>query len=396
MARRFTVAQDLLADLLDRFEAGTAAPIAYPDDFPSIAVADAFEKAIQKAESDGAVEIGRGRGSHRDSIKHVRLADPLPLYRLLGRQPAATLADQAIRQATDGLILDPALAAAASAIGDVWRKAKSWQNLEPEHARKLRTALVLAQTILEGKHLHADYRTFSRRITGDSKALERIENAVVKLVASAREMPELPPQARPREVLRAIGLERFAPPLLIGGCISIDRGGLPDPLPAYVGIPPADAGRLRFPTPPQHLLTIENYASFNRHVIEADPNRLGITVYVGGYPSLGTQDALRVIVGALPPETPIYHWSDIDPDGTWIFRTVERAVGRRVRPHLMTPELAQELGTPPEKLTPLPPCPPESGIGELVEYLGRPGASTLEQEELDPELPVYSPDRAPC
>jgi hypothetical protein len=28
-------------------------------------------------------------------------------------------------------------------------------------------------------------------------------------------------------------------------------------------------------------------------------------------------------------------WSDIDPDGTWIFRTIEEAVGRKVWLHLL-------------------------------------------------------------
>ncbi|EKS31828.1 hypothetical protein [Afipia clevelandensis] len=46
---------------------------------------------------------------------------------------------------------------------------------------------------------------------------------------------------------------------------------------------------------------------------------MGATVYVGGYPSLATQQALRVLADAVPAGTPIFHWSDIDPDGTWIF-----------------------------------------------------------------------------
>jgi len=64
------------------------------------------------------------------------------------------------------------------------------------------------------------------------------------------------------------------------------------------------------------MLTIENFASFNRHIIEADPGRLGTTIYVGGYSSLVTQEALRTLADAVPPDTPIFHWSDIDPDGT--------------------------------------------------------------------------------
>ncbi|WP_456679836.1 Wadjet anti-phage system protein JetD domain-containing protein [Bradyrhizobium sp. USDA 3311] len=48
-------------------------------------------------------------------------------------------------------------------------------------------------------------------------------------------------------------------------------------------------------------------------------------------------------------QTPIFHWSDIDPDGTWIFHTIERAVDRPIRPHLMSVEVAERLGQVPFK-----------------------------------------------
>jgi len=70
------------------------------------------------------------------------------------------------------------------------------------------------------------------------------------------------------------------------------------------------------------------------HLIEADPQTRGTAIYVGGYPSLATQDALRTITAMLP-DTPLFHWSNIDPDGTWIFRTISGPWGGRwIRPHL--------------------------------------------------------------
>jgi hypothetical protein len=123
-------------------------------------------------------------------------------------------------------------------------------------------------------------------------------------------------------------------------------------------------------------------------VIEADPHRVGTTLYVGGYPSLATQQALRTLAPMLANSTPMFHWSDIDPDGTWIFRTVEKAVGRAVRPHLMSVDIAERLGrAPASRLVPTS-CPPESGIHPVSEYLEREDAKTLEQEELDPSMPV--------
>jgi Uncharacterized protein conserved in bacteria C-term(DUF2220) len=110
-------------------------------------------------------------------------------------------------------------------------------------------------------------------------------------------------------------------------------------------------------------------------------------MYVGGYPSLGTQQALRAIAGMVSECTPIFHWSDIDPDGAWIFHTIERAFGRPSRPHLMSVEIAERSGqVSPKKAAPAR-CPPDSGIAALAAYLAEEGAKTLEQEELDPVLP---------
>jgi hypothetical protein len=85
--------------------------------------------------------------------------------------------------------------------------------------------------------------------------------------------------------------------------------------------------------------------------------------------------------------TPFYHWSDIDPDGTWIFHTIERSVGRFIRPHLMNLEIAERLGKVPAAKSAPARCPAGSGIYKLSQYLTTEGAKTLEQEELDPVLP---------
>jgi DNA topoisomerase VI subunit A len=164
--------------------------------------------------------------------------------------------------------------------------------------------------------------------------------------------------------------------------------------PPYFGIPPSEAGRLVFRKTPEYLLTIENFASFNRHIVEADPQRLGITLFVGGYPSLATQEGLRSLATALPSEVPFFHWSDIDPDGTWIFRTIERSVGRALRPHLMSVDVAERFGRRPVEMVRPSGGASASAISDLVEYLQRDDAKWLEQEELDPALPVWACDES--
>lgn len=104
-----------------------------------------------------------------------------------------------------------------------------------------------------------------------------------------------------------------------------------------------------------------------------------------------------MLAEVLPADVPLYHWSDIDPDGTWIFRTVEKAIGRQLRPHLMTEELAERLGKAPAKRSFFRVPPETSGISTLANYLAGPSAKTLEQEELDPKIPnSESPDRLPA
>ncbi|QOZ36439.1 Wadjet anti-phage system protein JetD domain-containing protein [Bradyrhizobium sp. CCBAU 53421] len=387
MARRFTDATGLLNDLLDRYEGGAASPIAHPDydAFPSVVAADAFLKQVALAEEIGAVILGRGRGARRDQIAHVRLQAAEPLYHHLGRIPSSQIARDAGTRLVAGLALDGRLAEPVSSIADAWGRGKSWHGFFASDVDKLRGAFALAQAVLDGKHLDVDYKTFSRKIVGDSKALEHVEGAVVRLLGG---ILELPPGARPREALRTIGLERFAPPLLIAGQIDLDGADLSSICPHYLGIAPKEADRIRFRKPPAYVLTIENFASFNRHITEADPDRLGATLYVGGYPSLATQQALRVIGEMVSPQTPIFHWSDIDPDGTWIFHTIERAFGRLLRPHLMSVDIAERSGqVPPRKGAPAR-CPAESCIAELAAYLAQEGAKTVEQEELDPKLPL--------
>ena len=148
-------------------------------------------------------------------------------------------------------------------------------------------------------------------------------------------------------------------------------------MPLYLGVPPNEADRLCFRVKPTYLLTIENYASFNRYIIEADPARAGVTIYVGGYPSLATQSALRILAGKLPESVPLFHWSDIDADGTWIFRTIEKAIGRPLKPHLMSPAIAEQFGKPGNGRSDIRDCPPDSGIAPLVAYLAREDAKTL-------------------
>lgn len=386
MSRKFANASALLNYLLDRCEAGTESPFAYPDygSLPTIAEIDAFVKAISAAERIGGVAIVHATGRRRGEIKLVRLADRAALYAHLGRTPSREIADGAKEEMLEGLTIHPSLRETALRVVDAWSRNLTWCHIASKDVSSMRTALELAQAIIEQRHLGLDYRTFSRRITGNSKALERLEAAVLRLVGS---VVDLPPGGSGRAILSMLGLERFGPPLLLSGALTLDGSAVSPSLP-YIGIPPNEIERVAVSRVPAYVLTIENFASFNRHVIEADPERSGLVLYVGGYPSLATQNALRVIAAMLPADVPFFHWSDIDPHGTWIFRTIERTINRRLLPHLMSCELAEKLGEVPVRVVRLQVGEAsESMISDLVDYFSRPEAKTLEQEEIDPIIP---------
>lgn len=392
MPRRFTNATDLFKDLLDRHEAGTPSPIAYPDydHFASVVDADIFIEKLRKAEDAGAVSITWGRGSKREQVAHVRLEASDVLYRILDRAPVRDIAADAYAQLVAGHAFCLRLADAALGVRAVWSRAKSWHGFAPAEVSRLRDAFALAQSIVDGQHIGTDYRTFSRRVTGDSKTLERCEGAVVRLL---KDILDLPPGARPRDALRTLGLEKFASPLLIAGRVNLGATDLSGTEHRYLGIAPDDAHLIGFREQPAYLLTIENFASFNRHTAEADPQGLGTTIYVGGYPSLATQKALRTLADLVPTSVPIFHWSDIDIDGAWIFQTIDKAMGaagRRLRPHLMSPDIAKRLGARSPSKPTRKACPADSGIFALMQYLTGIDPKVLEQEELDPCLPNYA------
>ncbi|OAF08695.1 hypothetical protein AYJ54_13655 [Bradyrhizobium centrolobii] len=386
MSRRFTDARALMADLLDRHEAGAERPIGYPDygRFVDVVQMDKFTKELCEAEEQRAIKITRERGLKSDQIKHVRLEEPALLYAMLKRRPVGELTDEATGRLLQGLELPVQFEGSLATLRAAWSRGREWQGFSLGDVDRLRPAFVMAKAILEYRHAGLDYRTFSRRFSGDSKALERLEGPVVRILSGAL---ELPPTARPRDALRTLGLEKFAPPMLLSGRLDFDMAELSAAAPLYFGIPPAEATRLRFRGQPRYVLTIENFASFHRHVAEADPQRSGVTIYVGGYPSLATQGALKALAASLPADVPFFHWSDIDPDGVWIFRTIESSLARELRPHLMSVAIAKKLGKPPADRVRLPSDVGSSAIADLAAYLRHPGANWLEQEELDPTQP---------
>ncbi|WP_429034271.1 MULTISPECIES: Wadjet anti-phage system protein JetD domain-containing protein [unclassified Bradyrhizobium] len=90
------------------------------------------------------------------------------------------------------------------------------------------------------------------------------------------------------------------------------------------------------------MLTIENYASFNRQVREIESD--GLIVCLGGFPAAGVIALLDRVLAGIQGTVPFLHWGDIDSGELRIFRLLEEVLPRRPTPHLMTQQLAESAG----------------------------------------------------
>jgi hypothetical protein len=186
-----------------------------------------------------------------------------------------------------------------------------------------------------------------------------------------------------------IGLERFSHPVHVRGPLVVDgeNGRLIDGrAKPFASIHPEMLSKLTVLETPAAILTIENYASFNRQVREIEDGSL--VVYTGGFPAAGVVELLSTVLTVLPAEVPFLHWGDVDAGGVRIFRYLEENLPRGPRPHLMTKELAAKSGLAADADPSLATIArSDSAIRELAEWLAF-GADVrhLEQEALDPKI----------
>jgi hypothetical protein len=106
----------------------------------------------------------------------------------------------------------------------------------------------------------------------------------------------------------------------------------------------------------------------------------------------GDAGCASLVVRISPGRSAVLSLAEYRPDGTWIFRTIERIIDRPLRPHLMTLDLAEEFGRIPNAQVRPPKHAENSAIASLVSYLACEGTKWLEQEELEPVMPAVASD----
>jgi DNA topoisomerase VI subunit A len=104
-----------------------------------------------------------------------------------------------------------------------------------------------------------------------------------------------------------------------------------------VGVSPDLVSEITAAAEVPYLLTIENLASFQRHVREIADN--AVVIYTAGFPSPSLSKILQRLDEALPNECRFYHWGDRDVGGIRIFSHIEKQLNMHgLNPHLMSEE----------------------------------------------------------
>lgn len=347
-----------------------------------------FEARLLVAQKANAIAIDKGKRERRHLIDRVRVKDAMALARHLGRAPATEAAQEL------GAHLAPAAARGEAWVGDVlqgmvakWSRGEPAHRLAPSDRAGAQEFIALLAAISKNLARGLDGRTFSFRTTGDTKSFDRQAGRIGAILAARFNEAGMDLN----EVWRRIGLERFRHPIHVRGEVFAEdeRGVLADGrTKPFASFHPELASLLKIRKLPVALLTIENYASFNRYAREIDDGSL--VVYTGGFASAGVIDVLRALLALLPNNVPFYHWGDMDPGGLRIFRFLEEALPRPPRPHLMDQSLAQSYGKsaePDGALRSI--AASDSAVASLAEWLWKgENIRHLEQEALDPTSPV--------
>jgi hypothetical protein len=347
-----------------------------------------FEARLLAAQKVGAVGIQKGIRERRHLIDRVRVKDPVALADHLGRAPARHIAQE----------MNDALAPVA-ARGEAWVSEAlqsmiiKWSRGDTAHRLAVsdRAAaeefLALLAAVSKDLAKGLDGRTFSLKVTGDSKAFDRHAARIAAVLAARFGEAGLAAGA----IWDRIGLERFSHPVHVKGCVlAEDANGIlvHGRAAPFASFHPELLPLLKLCGQPSAILTIENYATFNRYVREIDDEAL--VVYTGGFASAGTVELLKSLLRLADSAVPFFHWGDIDPGGLRIFRFLEEALPRRPRPHLMDRALAESHGRPALPDAALASiAQSDSAVAGLAEWLSRGDRIMhLEQEALDPSSPL--------
>lgn len=353
---------------------------------------DAIARDLEGAARCGAVRVDMGRFEMSHLPKRVALLDGMKLADVLGVPLAVNLA-AGVEKRVEGVIPDRHAhiqGLFSDALGK-WRAGKPALGLRVEQEKEIAELFLALVAVVDNRQDEMDLRTFSAKILGNSKTMERME---ARFVSAWKVLCPESADISARELYESLGLTKFPWPMLLKGPVAIVcdateinvAGVFP-----FVGIPFAAVRDIKIERRPQYVLTIENLSSFNRHVHEIKDD--GLVIYTNGFPSTKTRAFLSMLDELVPRDVPFYHWGDIDVGGLRIFRSIEEVlVCHCLQPHLMSREILNRYGelTTSFDLSALQKIASSgSAVGPLAAAMvSAPPHLWLEQEGVDPIAPV--------
>jgi hypothetical protein len=368
-------------------------PASERPDYDHLRTAEAiarFDERMSAAERAQAVSLRRGKRERKHLIERVTVTDAATLARHLGRTPASIVARRAVET------LRPLVANSDVWISELldelevrWARGEAAWRLPPGDIDIAGEFLALLVAISDGQAEGMDARSFSLRATGDTKAFDRHAGRLAAILGRHFDTAG----QKPDQIWTRIGLERFSHPVFVSGDIFAEdaEGTLADGrAPPFAAIHPELFNLLKMRAEPAYILTIENYASFNRYVREIDDGAL--VIYTGGFASVAVVEFLKFALTESSTSVPFHHWGDIDPGGVRIFRVLEESLPRPPLPYLMERKLAEMHGKPaPRDSTLATIGKSNSALRDLARWLAEgEDVKYLEQEALDPISPLVT------
>jgi hypothetical protein len=310
---------------------------------------EALHAYLRIAERAGCIDLKWGRFTSAHLLERITLRDGVKLAGYLDLSVASVEAENARRELQPELSgAHPWIVILLDEMVELWRIGKPAHGLRVQQRREARELLRALESVCAGRQDGLDQRTFSAKYVGDSKAMERMQSRFARIWQRQYSGDDLDPD----ELFQSLGLSKFPHPVLFKGPITILSRGVKfecAKVRPYIGFPPQAVDSLEFPSSPSYLLTIENLASFNRHVAEVEDE--GLVLYTGGFPSSNKTRLFQLLDEKLPESVRFYHWGDLDLGGLRIMARIQDFLRRRLHPHLMTRELLEEYGEPNENIS---------------------------------------------
>ncbi|KIH76247.1 hypothetical protein SAMN05660860_00139 [Geoalkalibacter ferrihydriticus] len=347
---------------------------------------DQLHACLKNAAAEGCIELVWGKHFESHLLRKIILLDGETLGRFLGVPLAREIAAEA--QAKLMFHVPPEeswLSDLVARVAEKWSRGEAAYRISPGEVGEVKLLIDALGAVKEGKQKGLDLRTFSARVLGDSKAMERMYDRFARIWNE-----QFDTGLEPKELFESLGLVKFPQPLFFKGPVRIKSGGdwlNMEPLKWGFGIPPDAIEDIAFALMPSYILTIENLASFNRHVREVDDE--GLIVFSAGFLNPHTAEVIQTLERKLDSHTPFFHWGDIDVGGLRIANHLQAQIRRDLRLHLMSPEILSRHG---EMVTgSLPRFRAKSispQIQDLMDALvSHDPAIILEQESIDPQPP---------